>query len=144
MKKVLSLMVLSILISGCSAQLSFIDPNSGERYKGETGSTSGSSGNLTALIENEKFEGEWIYSAMGGSYTLGTVNTSSYGTTGYATGTGTFTGVSPAMSGNGLITMNGDKGSFMRCVFSYSSWSSTGMGQCKRNDGKLFDLTIKK
>jgi hypothetical protein len=81
---------------------------------------------------------------MGGNYTIGTVNTSSYGSSGYTTGTGTFTGVSPAMSGNGLITMKSDRGSFMRCVFSYSSWSSTGIGQCERNDGKSFDLIIKR
>lgn len=140
-----SLLMLGLIsISGCSAQLAFIDPSTGDRYEGITGSTAGDSGDLTATIENETYKGEWIYSAMGGGYTIGTMNTSSYGGAGgYSSGIATFTGVSPAMSGNGFVSMKGGKGSYMKCVFTYSSWTANGIGSCKRNDGKDFDLIIK-
>ncbi|HFD31732.1 MAG TPA: hypothetical protein ENJ28_03320 [Gammaproteobacteria bacterium] len=133
-----------LLLAGCAANLKFIDRQTGDSYVGKTGSTVGNSGSVTAQIGDEQYTGEWVYSQMGGGYTIGSVSTTSVGSEGYASGYGTVSGITASSSGNGLITMHGDKGGYVRCVFNFNSFSNTGIGECQRNDGKLFDVTIKR
>lgn len=144
------------LLSGCAAKLNFIDRSNGEIHIGTTGGTSGGSGDATATIDGVKFSGPWIYSASGGGYSL-----SNFSSTSSATGTATsglstatthgFGSTNGSMStfavsahGNGLINLRGENGMYMRCVFSFNTMSNTGIGQCLRNDGREYDLTIKR
>lgn len=145
-----------VFVSGCAAKLSFIDRTNGLVHLGSTGGTLGSSGEATATIDGEAYSGPWIYSASGGSYSLTNFNSISSATgtatSGLATATvqgfGTSTGSSSAFvmsaHGNGMLHLRSQTGSFMRCVFTFNGFSSTGMGQCLRNDGREYDLTIKK
>jgi len=136
--KHLILLVIFLIFTGCSAKLKFLDQQNGNAYYGQTGSTMTSKGTMNAVIENEHYKGEWIYSASGGGFTIGSMQV--VGTNGTANAFGTAT--TAPMSGNGLITMKGDKGGYIRCVYNFSEWSDTGSGQCRRNDGKLFDVVI--
>lgn len=140
----INLLLISFLFTGCAANLKFIDQQTGEMYYGKTGSTLSSSGKLTAEIENEQYQGDWVYSASGGAFTLGTSSAFASGSGGYATAYGTSIATTAPMSGNGLITMKGNKGGYVRCIFNFSGLSNTGIGQCLRNDGKKFDITIKR
>jgi len=144
MKYVLVVMS-ALFLAGCAASLRFIDQEDGAVYLGKTGATMGSSGALTAQIEGEQYEGEWIYSPRGGGYTLGTSSATAYGSQGgFASAHGTSTAVHTSASGSGLITMRSSGGSFMRCVFDFNTNSDTGVGQCQRNDGRLYDVMIKR
>lgn len=152
MKKLL--LVAVVLLSGCAAKLSLIDRSNGTIHLGTTGSTAASSGEASVAIDGVKYSGQWVYSQNGGGYSLGT---------GFANGTsnGTITGSGgtafvnsnsqqtvvtsnyiASAQGNGLINLRADNGSFIRCVFSFNSMSNSGLGQCARNDGREFDLTI--
>jgi hypothetical protein len=135
---------LALTLSGCAASLKFIDRETGAVHLGLTGSTASQSGELTASIEGEDYKGDWIYSPRGGGYSLGTSTATAYGPGGVATGTGTSFGVVESASGNGMINMWGSNESYVRCVFTFNSFSDTGIGECVRNDGKYFDLTIRK
>ena len=144
------------LLPGCTAKLNFIDRSDGEIYIGTTGGTSGGSGEATATINGVNFKGPWIYSSSGGSYSLSNFNATSSATgtsvsggsttTIQAIGSGTGSMSTFAMSahGNGLINLRGENGMFMRCVFMFNTLSNTGLGQCLRNDGREYDLTIKR
>jgi hypothetical protein len=57
---------------------------------------------------------------------------------------GTATGVAVSAHGNGLINMRDMAGSYIRCVFSFNGLSNTGIGECQRNDGRQYDLRIKR
>ncbi len=127
----------AFLLSGCAAKLTFIDRQDGQMYRGSTGTTAGSSGEATVVIESETYTGEWIYTS-GGSYAIGTMLASS----GRATATGTLTGLTMDARGNGMMHLRNPAGKFIRCVFDYSSMSETGTGSCQRNDGRVYDLTI--
>ena len=135
---------LSILaLSGCAAKLSFIDRTDGTAYSGTSGSTAGNSGKATATIAGANYSGTWVYSPSGGGYTLGTFN----GTSTAADGTvhanfGSATAMTVSAQGNGLLTLRSDDGHYLRCVFTYNSMSATGLGECIRNDGRQFDLTV--
>lgn len=132
----LALLCIATILSGCAAKLNFIDRSDGAIYIGETGGTAGGSGEASAMIENVRYAGPWIYSSSGGGYSLGTFSS------GTMTGTATAFGVSA--QGRGLINMKADNGMHMRCVFDFNSMSNTGLGQCQRNDGRAYDLTIKR
>lgn len=129
---------------GCSATVKFIDRDSGNVYLGSTGGTLGKSGGITAEIEGKNYTGEWIYSPNGGGYTLSSGNATAYGPAGVATATGLSTNVTMSAQGDGMIHMRSTSGESVRCVFKFNGMSSTGMGQCQRNDGRAFDLTIKR
>jgi len=134
------LLIISFIFIGCSAKLKFLDQQNGNAYYGQTGSTMTSKGTVNAMIENEHYKGEWVYSAFGGGFTIGSMQV--VGTNSVANAFGTAT--TAPMSGNGLITMKGENGGYIRCVYNFSEWSDTGSGQCLRDDGKLFDIIIER
>lgn len=133
-----------VLLSGCAASLKFIDQQTGDVYLGKSGSTLGNSGDVHALIDGESYVGEWIYSPDGGGYTLSTGVATASGSGGYATATGTSMGITASAKGDGMLHMKGSAGHAIRCVFTFNSMSDTGIGSCQRNDGRGYDVTIKK
>lgn len=149
MRRVLGLTV-ALALTGCAAKLSFIDRSDGTIHIGATGGTSGGSGDATAEIDGVRYAGPWVYSAGGGSYTLanfGATTTAlggSRGGLGVASTVGNASALTVSAQGNGLINMRADNGNFIRCVFSFNSLSNAGIGQCLRNDGREYDLTIKR
>jgi len=127
------------LLCGCAATVTFVDRNNGQEYAGKTvGGTGRAHGRLSAVIEGSTYTGQWIYSAMGGAYSLGTGIAFAHG----ATAVGTGSAVAVSAQGNGLIDMRDEAGQFIRCVFSFNGFSNTGIGECQRNDGRLYDLRI--
>ena len=70
---------------------------------------------------------------------LNTANLSGFSTTG-----GTGSALTMATSGNGMIHMRAADGAFVRCVFTFNTMGNTGLGQCLRNDGREFDLLIRR
>lgn len=150
------------LASGCSGKFTLIDRSDGQIYIGSTdGSTIGGSGNATLLIEGETYSGPWIYQASGGSFsfanfsntaafsgnattvggTSGMTNTTLNGT---GTSSGSTTGVGVSAVGNGLINARAQSGKFIRCIFTFNTMGNTGIGECLRNDGRTYDLNVKR
>ena len=136
------------VLSGCAAQLTFIDRTDGSIHLGTSGSTASSGGEASVMIAGVLYKGPWVYSARGGGYSIG----NAFGSATVVMPSGTSTAFGAASStaliasaqGNGLINLRADNGTFMRCIFSFNSLSSSGIGQCQRNDGREFDLTIKR
>jgi hypothetical protein len=161
MSKYLSVLVLicAAILGGCqsNARLTFIDKSTGDLYTGETGATyRASNGDVNAQIDNDTYYGIWSYQASGGSYSLVSANSVSTGSgqasDGYNTvnvsGTsynyGTVSTATRSAQGDGLINIKGLSGAFIRCVFTFNTRSSSGLGQCIRNDGREYDLTIQR
>jgi hypothetical protein len=134
------LAILILLLNGCAASLTFVDRTDGQEYFGKTGGTMSSDGKLSALIEDTLYSGSWIYSAGGGGYTLGTATATTGTTSAVATGTA----FAISAQGNGLMNMRSESGAFIRCVFNFNTLSDRGIGECRRNDGRLYDLKIKR
>ncbi len=131
----------SALLCGCAATVTLVDRTDGQEYVGRTiGGTATSEGKLSVLVQGSTYTGHWIYSASGGGYSLGTGVAFAPG----ATAVGTASAVALSAQGNGLIDMRNEAGKFIRCVFSFNGFSNTGIGECQRNDGRLYDLRIKR
>lgn len=153
---------LFVALTGCAAKLTLIDRTNGQLFYGSTdGSTISGSGNANILIESETYTGPWIYQPSGGSFgfssfgatTMASVNATAYSPrTGFSgaavTGSSSTTGSTTAMTvsavGNGMINAREPSGRFIRCIFSFNTLQNTGIGECLRNDGRVFDLTLKR
>jgi hypothetical protein len=139
-----------------------IDRVDGNRYAGTTdGTTAGGAGEATIEVEGEKYTGPWIYQPSGGSFGFNSFSSqanitgtgSSYnpnfGATnstlqGRATTSGSGTSFAVSAIGNGMMNVRAPSGKFMRCVFSFHTLQNTGIGECLRNDGRTYDLTVKR
>jgi hypothetical protein len=160
-RKVLTLALVAGL-SGCAGQFTLIDRNDGRVYTGSTdGSTMGASGNSTLQVEGETYTGPWIYQASGGSFSFANVAGSSSftgsgtvisptgrafdaTTSGTARSVGTATTYGVSAVGNGMINARSQSGQFIRCIFSFNTMQNTGIGECLRNDGRTYDLNVKR
>lgn len=149
----------ALLLAGCAAKISVIDRTDGAIYSGTTeGGTGGGSGQATVEIEGEKYVGPWIYQPSGGSFGFGnfSTTTSLSGTaTNYASGgmtalsgTGSSAGTASMFTssavGNGMLNAKAPSGKFIRCVFTFNTLQNTGIGECLRNDGRAYDMTLKR
>lgn len=158
-----SVLALSTFVfAGCAAKVTLIDRKDGQVYYGSTdGSTMGGSGTATITIEGIKYSGPWVYQATGGSFgfsnfqtttnvsasatsfgsNVGSMNTS-------INGVGNTSGQSMLLlqsaSGNGMINARSDSGMFIRCVFTFNTLNNTGLGQCLRNDERIYDVQLKR
>lgn len=143
--KFIALVGMVLTLSGCAASLTFVDRENGSSYYGKTeGATINGNGEVSSEIDGIKYSGTWIYSASGGGYSLSNSNATVSGSRGYASGFGSSTSLFSSAQGNGLINMKSTTGQFIRCVFNFNTLSNTGMGECQRNDGRLFDVQLKR
>ena len=137
----LAVLSVSVITCGCSAMATFVDRTSGTAYQGRSiGSVYSSEGQLVASIDGENYSGSWVYMSGDGNITLGTGTAiASNGAAAF----GNFTGIGLSTKGNGVVNMKGDAGSVLRCVYNWSEMSSSGIGECERNDGRRYDLRLK-
>lgn len=135
------LAAMSALTAGCTVSSVFVDRSTGDEYKGQSvGSIYATQGQLSAEIEGESYTGSWAYMSSGGSTTMGTGSVvSSSG----EVAVGTLSGFAVSAAGRGVVNMKGDKGSLIRCVYDWNEWSSSGIGECERSDGRKYDLRLK-
>lgn len=131
---------LAASLCGCAATVTFVDRTNGNEYVGHTGGTGASHGALSAQIDGSDYTGHWIYSASGGGYSLGT----GFGVANGVAAVGSASALAISAQGNGLIDMRDAGSRFIRCVFSFNAFSNTGIGECQRNDGRLYDLRIRR
>lgn len=162
MFRVVVLAAFAASLCGCAARFTLIDRSDGKIYSGTTdSSTMGGAGDATIEIEGEKFRGPWIYQPTGGSFgfsnfssntTITGSGTSYSAAGGYSKstmqGVGSTTGGGSSFAvsavGNGMINARTDGGRFIRCVFTFHTMQNTGIGECLRNDGRIYDLTLKR
>ena len=159
---VLLAMCSALALTGCAAKFTLIDRSNGQLSYGTTeGGTTGASGQATLVIDGETYTGPWIYQPNGGSFgftnfgasATGSANATAFNSQGgFATANvsanSTMTGSSSSMTvsavGNGMINAREPGGKFIRCVFTFHTMQNTGIGECLRNDGRVFDLNIKR
>jgi hypothetical protein len=154
-----TLLFVVVSISGCAGKFTLIDRSDGQVYKGSTdGSTMGGSGNATLIIEGESYSGPWIYQSSGGAFnftnfsstssisgsatTVGTYGSSTTTLNGTGVSSGSATGTSVSAVGNGMVNARSISGKFVRCIFTFNTIGNTGIGECLRNDGRAYDLTV--
>lgn len=155
------LMAATVMMVGCAGKFTLIDRSNGEIHTGSTdGSTMSGTGSVVLNIEGEDYRGPWVYQASGGSFSFSNFSTTSnvfasgnaMGARGVSTaqlsGTGVSGGTSSALGvsavGNGMINAKATSGKFVRCIFTFNTMNNTGIGECARNDGRVYDLNVRR
>jgi hypothetical protein len=139
-KEILLVCTALIFFSGCQvappqlkvAVLTLYDKTNGVKWVGTVQGLHGSnSGEAFITIDNDSYHGDWFDVKSGGGASV----SSSYGNS--------FTTLTQSASGIGQIHLYADHGKFITCNMVANSLSRTVMGECKRNDGRKYDLFIK-
>jgi hypothetical protein len=125
------------LLAGCGHTVDITS-----RSTGETGHTSVPpfvhQGQLSIILNGKNYTGPWVYLPQGGGVSL----TSGFVSSGFRTASLTSTGLILPSGGNGQVLLHATDGSRIRCLFTFSEWSSTGMGECEDNNGEMYDVQI--
>lgn len=152
---------LVLLLTACSGKFTLIDRTNGDIHTGTTdGSTMSGTGAVVLSIDGEDYRGPWVYQASGGSFSFSNFSATSnafatgtaFGPRGMSTaqlsGTGTSFGTASALGvsavGNGMINAKAPSGRFVRCIFTFNTMNNTGIGECARNDGRVYDLNVRR
>lgn len=151
MKKTIALVGIAWIFTGCATLalkpheriFNFTDTSNGKTYSGQTvGGTRNYNGPFQATIEDKIYQGTWVYTIGGGSYSQGSGSTGTYSGGVYGSASTRTSAVSVPTQGSGVVNLNDGVGGFLKCNFDFSSITETGTGQCKRNDGRIFDLIV--
>lgn len=138
MRELFAALAAMALLSGCAHAIVLSPRGGGAAGHGSAPMALGNSGRISVALNSQTYSGLWTYVPDGGSLTLlNGVATSQNGLVsvhGAAASTST--------RGAGLANLSAADGSSMRCEFTYSEWSGTGVGVCQRNDGALYDIHI--
>ena len=125
-----------LLLAGCAHQITLIPQDGGPFGRGTVPAKwFANAGEMSVALDGKIYSGEYVFVPQGG--TLGT----GVAFSGTKVATGTFVGA--PMGGGGRANLRADDGSTLRCEFTYSEWSATGVGGCEDGKGRKFDLTIK-
>lgn len=91
-------------------------------------------GGIAVDLAGKHYSGEWTLQTEGGSVGVG------FGSAGGKFATGTIVGM--PTSGNGKAYMTEPSGGSLSCVFTYNEMSATGLGACRTEAGKVYDMQI--
>ncbi len=129
-----------VFLTGCQVQMpqkkvgvmTLYDKKNGSKWVGTfTGEKGSSSGEASITVDRDFYQGEWLGVKDGGSASQ------------YSSSANKFSGVTSSASGVGQIYLNAKNGRFIKCEMIANSISRTAIGGCRRNDGRVYDLTMK-
>jgi hypothetical protein len=131
----------AVALGGCSHALYVTARTTG--VAGQTSITTAPgtpSGEISLSLGRKLYSGHWIYVAGPGSVSVASATAFS----GVHSATASGIGLGMPTSGHGSIIMSGPGEIYFRCVYEYSQWSSSGVGECQDETGESYDLQITK
>lgn len=139
--RILIAIFVAALLAGCSTvNLTLVEQETGLIGKG-TADASANSGTMKIAFADKIYEGPWTVMRTSGGETYflgqqGHVGGTSIGSSSYLT--------SDSASGVGVANLSSNDRASMRCEFKYSmvGLRISGLGVCRDQDGKLYDLQI--
>jgi hypothetical protein len=116
---------LALLAACAQPELVLTNKETGAMGRGTaTGATFSSLGDIEVSIEGTQYQGTWVAMRDPGHATL------------------SFWSPGPKDSGVGMPNKTNGAGKTMRCEFSYSMSSFSGIGLCKSSSGQTYDLML--
>ncbi len=125
-------------LAGCGTVVTLTAHDGGPGGVGNSPGARGGRGALNIDLDGKRYVGEWLVSADGGFTGFDKRETGRL-----AKATGMITeGV--ASNGDGRAYADAQDGSTLRCSFRFNAVTSVAQGRCQRNDGHVYDLTMKR
>lgn len=136
----------SIMLSACTVTRNpqLYPDNDNARAIGRLMAVMVGHGNLNGTITMTMPDGEVLdgrYSiSMGGGMGFGSLNSSVYGTGGYATGSASGSSMMISAMGEGVADMAGPKGTTAHCEFLNNNFNGHGNGACRLSTGGTYRM----
>jgi hypothetical protein len=135
----------AVALAGCGSTVTLTSRDGGPGGVGVSPHAMGGHGTLKIDLEGQRYVGEWVVSAEGGFAGFSNPDASvrkKFGSHKLAQATG-LVSAGIASNGDGRAYANAPGGGALRCNFRFNAVTSTAQGQCERNDGRLYDLTMR-
>jgi hypothetical protein len=132
-------------LAGCGSTVILTSRDGGPGGVGAAPGGMSSHGALKIDLEGKQYVGEWIVSAEGGFSGFsdpGAPARKKFGSHKLAQATG-IVSAGLASNGDGRAYANAPDGTTLHCNFRLNAVTSVAQGQCERNDGRLYDLTMR-
>lgn len=122
----MGLLTTTLLLTACATpKLVVTNQRTGVSGQGTaSGATFNSLGEIKIQADGEDYQGTWVTMRDKGHATL------------------SFWSPGPKDSGVGIATLQSNSGKHMRCEFSYSMTSYSGIGLCKSSNNQTYDLMM--
>ncbi len=130
------------LLAGCANTVTLTPRDGGAVGMGTSRGGMGGHGVFRVDLEGRKYMGQWTVSAEGGFSGYAADSDKPLGRRQLAQARGVMN-ASLAGNGDGRAYAKSPDGSTLRCHFHYNGVTSIAQGLCEREDGKLYDLTVK-
>jgi len=132
-------------LAGCASMVTLTARDGGPGGVGVSPGSVGGRGTLRINLEGKQYVGEWVVSTEGGFAGFSNADKPTRKTLG-SSSLGKATGIVSAgiaSNGDGRAYANGPGGATLRCNFRLNAVTSMAQGLCERNDGRLYDLTMR-
>jgi hypothetical protein len=132
-------------LGGCASMVTLTARDGGPGGVGVSPGAVGGRGALKITLEGKQYIGEWVVSSEGGFAGFSNADKPAAKALG-SKRLGKATGIvraGIASNGDGRAYANGPDGSTLHCNFRFDAVTSVAQGLCERNDGRLYDLTMR-
>jgi len=132
MRHMTTVFLMLFVLAGCGHKVHLTHMPTGTTAEGRVPFSLGYNGDMNVNIEGVEYTGRWVVVA-GGSAGVGFFDGSA------GTGTSLAMGSQP---GNGKALLRSKNGDCLKCIFQYSTWSSSGMGTCTDDEGREWEMMV--
>jgi hypothetical protein len=132
-------------LAGCASMVTLTARDGGPGGVGVSPGAVGGRGTLKINLEGKQYVGEWVVSSEGGFAGFSNAD-KPVGKTLGSSKLGKATGIvraGIASNGDGRARWRRPGGSTLHCNFRFNAVTSVAQGLCERNDGRLYDLTMR-
>jgi hypothetical protein len=142
-KQVLGAVLSAMALAACANTVTLTSRDGGPSGAGTSTGALANHGRLKIMLEGKQYAGEWIVSDEGRftGYDEGRAG-QKFTQKNLAVASGIIR-AGASGNGDGRAYANAPGGATLRCHFNVNSLTSTAFGQCERDDGRVYDLTMR-
>lgn len=138
MKAAASVAALGLALTACGQTVHVMGRGSAPSGTATIQTSGTGSGDITIPLGAKVYSGRWVYVPQGG----GVGFTTATAFVGGRSVAGTGTSIVGPSGGGGNVILSAEGAPSIRCGFSYSEWTRTGIGDCLDDAGGTYDLQI--
>jgi hypothetical protein len=143
-KQVFGAAVSAIALAACANTVTLASRDGGPSGLGSSTGAMSSRGLLKIMLEGKQYSGEWVVSDEGHFDGFGQARTAGqkFAQKNLAIASGIIR-AGTSGNGDGRAYANAADGDSLRCHFNVNALTATAFGLCERNDGRIYDLTMR-
>jgi len=142
-KQIMGAVLSAMALAACANAVTLSSCDGGPSGTGSSTGALANRGKLKITLEGKQYSGEWVVSDEGrfSGYSEGKAG-QKFTQKNLAVASGIIR-AGTSGNGDGRAYANAPDGDSLRCHFNVNALTSTAFGLCERNDGRVYDLTMR-